>query len=73
MIKVAINEKLLITPTEAQALTGISNNTILRWCKDGKPFVTKVGRNYKISLNLFSKWLDQQCIDGASLVEEKEF
>lgn len=70
---VSIRDKLLITPAEAQALTGIGNRTILKWCNERKPFVTRVGRNYKINMGLFQLWLDQQCLDGLDLVEEKEF
>lgn len=73
MKEVSIRDKLLITPAEAQALTGIGNRTILKWCSERKPFVTRVGRNYKINLNLFRGWLDQQCLDGLDLVEEKKF
>ena len=73
MMEISIKDKLLITPAEAAALTGISAGTVLRWCKERKPFVTRVGRNYKISVNLFQGWLDQQCMDGRDLVEEKEF
>jgi excisionase family DNA binding protein len=67
-----ITDKLLITPAEAAALTGISAGTVLRWCKERKPFVTRVGRNYKISLGLFRVWLDEKCMSGEDLVAEKE-
>ena len=72
-MEVRISDKLLITPAEAQALTGIGNRTILKWCQERKPFVTRVGRNYKINLNLFKGWLDQQCLAGVDLVEEREY
>lgn len=72
-MEVRISDKLLITPAEACALTGISNRTILKWCQERKPFVTRIGRNYKISLGLFQLWLDQRCMQGEDLVSEKEF
>lgn len=72
-MNVNVNDKLLITPAEAAGLTGISSNTITQWCREKRPFATKVGRNYKISLKLFSDWIDQQCLAGVDLVQEKEF
>lgn len=71
-MNIEVKDKLLITPSEAAALTGISAGTVLRWCKERKPFVTKVGRNYKISLRLFRGWLDEKCMSGEDLVAEKE-
>lgn len=72
-MKAEVQTKILISPNEASSLTGISPGTILRWCKEKKPFVTKVGRNYKISQSLFRNWIDEQCMAGVDLVEEKEF
>lgn len=62
-----MTEKILLTPIELADITGISRNTIQQWCRDGYPFATRLGRNFKINRHLFQKWLDEKCKTGEPL------
>ena len=60
-------EKILLTPHETAEITGIAEDTIRKWCNEGKPFATRAGRNWKISKNLIQNWIDEKCRNGEVL------
>ena len=60
---------LLITPTDASKLTGISVSTIHAWCRDkqnGFPSF-RVGRDFKIVRREFEDWLTEAARGRAEL------
>jgi excisionase family DNA binding protein len=60
--------KILLTPTEAAEITGISVNTIQRWCNNDPNFPSfKVGTYNKIGRAALEEWISQQCKDKSTL------
>ena len=61
-------EKILVTPSQAAELLGMSENTIRALCENGNIPSTKLGSHYKISVNLLKEWVDNKCRTGEVII-----
>jgi excisionase family DNA binding protein len=55
-------DKLLLTPTQAAKLTGISENTIRKMCEEDPEFPSfKIGSYNKIGQAALEEWINKKC------------
>lgn len=62
-----LKDRFLLSPKEAGAHLGLSENKIRALCKSGEIPAAHSGVNFKIAKPLLEQWAIEKCKEGAEL------